>query len=62
MKWTERELQNYRNAICNDTMQQVTDCHNCTKTKEEIDECFMNLYYDVSDEDELWDNEEQVCN
>lgn len=61
MIWTERDLQLYRINICAD-MPCDSDCdlESCTKTKEEIDECFYDLYYDLLDEYN-WDNEEQVC-
>jgi hypothetical protein len=59
MKWTERELQKYRELVCSDEVQHVDTCDGCTKTKEEITECFMDLYYDIQDEC-AWDGDKQV--
>lgn len=41
MKWTERKLQNYRENICNEVS--WASCEECLKTKEDINECFLDL-------------------
>ncbi len=62
MIWTERDLQQYRIEICADMpCNSGCELESCTKTKEEIAECFHDLLYDLLDESD-WNNEEQVCN
>jgi hypothetical protein len=54
MKWTERELQEYRENVCNEEVHNVDLCETCTKTKDEINECCTDLYYYIG----KWDIDE----
>ena len=45
MKWTERDLQDYRKEVCN--LDISTMCEDCLKTKEDISECYWELLNDL---------------
>lgn len=45
MKWTERDLQDYRKDVCSEQI--TTNCEECTKTKEEIASCYWDLFEDL---------------
>lgn len=47
MKWTERDLQDYRNQVCINEI--CTSCTDSLKTKEDISECYWDLIYDLDD-------------
>lgn len=45
--WTERDLQEYRAVVC--SCVKIHDCESCTKTKEEIIDCYWDLSQDMED-------------
>lgn len=63
MKWTERDLQQYREEVCiSNPCNSGCELYSCTKTKEEIDECCDILFNELLDDAECeWDGEDQVC-
>jgi len=49
MKWTERDFQEYRQEVCG-ISDISTACECCAKTGDEIEECYWDLYFHVSDD------------
>jgi len=43
--WPERDLQIYRATVCSENI-----CSDCTKTKEEIVDCYWDLVGDIEEE------------
>lgn len=44
MKWTEKDYQEYRHDVCNQSIS--ASCDDCFKTGHDIEECCWEMYCD----------------
>lgn len=50
MKWSERDYQEYRKEVC--CLDISATCEDCTKTGEDIKECYWELYFNAQSDEE----------
>ena len=48
--WSERDLQNFRANVCSEDNHSDCSDGTCTKTREEIIDCYWDLVVDIEEE------------